>query len=69
MATPAHLLFALAVACYAHAGPAPPPAKATKLSLSRHVLADGAAPRNAARLALSPSSEGLQDYYKGTDLQ
>ncbi|QRV89151.1 aspartyl protease [Ceratobasidium sp. AG-Ba] len=59
---------ALLAACAVHAAPPSVP-KATKLNLSRHFLAKGASPWDAGRLALSPKSEGLQDYYKGTDLQ
>ncbi|KAG8728378.1 hypothetical protein FRC10_005030, partial [Ceratobasidium sp. 414] len=67
--TPALTLFAPLVACAVYAAPSSHAARATKLSLSRHVLTDGAKPRNTARLALSPKSEDLQNYYKGTDLQ
>ncbi|KAG8730079.1 hypothetical protein FRC10_003143, partial [Ceratobasidium sp. 414] len=66
---PALTLFALLVACAVYAAPSSHAARATKLSLSRHVLTDGAKPRDTARLALSPKSEDLQNYYKGTDLQ
>ncbi|KAG8728456.1 hypothetical protein FRC12_021742, partial [Ceratobasidium sp. 428] len=63
------LLFALSAVYAVQATPTSTAAKATKLSLSRHVLSNGAKPRDVTRLALSPKSEGLQDYYKGTDLQ
>ncbi|KAG8698708.1 hypothetical protein FRC09_007075 [Ceratobasidium sp. 395] len=63
------LLFALSTIYAVQATPTSTAAKATKLSLSRHVLTNGAKPRDVTRLALSPKSEGLQDYYKGTDLQ
>ena len=53
-----------------------PRASPVKMTLQKHVLADGAKPRNRARLlkgkdglAARASSEGLQDYYLGTDLQ
>ncbi|CUA67158.1 hypothetical protein RSOLAG22IIIB_13277 [Rhizoctonia solani] len=66
--SPSILLLALSAASYASAAPSPP-ANSVKMNLSRHVLENGATPRNVARLAVSSSSEPLQDYYKGTDLQ
>ncbi|CEL61602.1 Pepsin II-1 OS=Oryctolagus cuniculus PE=2 SV=1 [Rhizoctonia solani AG-1 IB] len=66
--SPSALFFVLSAAYYASAAPSPL-TSSVKINLSRHVLAGGTAPRNVARLALSPSSEPLQDYYKGTDLQ
>lgn len=53
-------------------------AKPVTVTLKKHVLADGAKPRNRARLSRGPrssnkvaraSSEPLSDYYLGTDLQ
>lgn len=55
-----------------------PRADPVKMTLQKHVLTDGAKPRNRARLfkgtrtndhVARASSEGLQDYYLGTDLQ
>ncbi|KAF8676681.1 Acid protease, partial [Rhizoctonia solani] len=66
--SPSALLLVLFAACYASAAPSPSTGS-IKINLSRHVLANGTPPRNVARLALAPSSEPLQDYYKGTDLQ
>lgn len=53
-------------------------AKPVTMTLSKHVLAGGAKPRNRARLSRKlhtgqnverASSEPLSDYYLGTDLQ
>ncbi|ELU36268.1 Asp domain-containing protein [Rhizoctonia solani AG-1 IA] len=66
--SPSALLLVLFAAFYASAAPSPSTGS-IKINLSRHVLANGTPPRNVARLALAPSSEPLQDYYKGTDLQ
>ncbi|KAF8309088.1 acid protease [Clavulina sp. PMI_390] len=55
-----------------------PAAAPVKMMLQKHVLTDGAKPRNRARLskgvkaggkAARANSEGLNDYYLGTDLQ
>lgn len=52
------------------AAPSAVQSEGIKVTLGRHQLVDGAKARNEGRrLALSPSSEALSDYYKGTDLQ
>lgn len=73
------LASAIGVSQAAPAADVLPRASPVKMTLQKHVLTDGAKPRNRARhfkgtrgiaaRATSSSSEGLQDYYLGTDLQ